>query len=165
MQGVDCGDEVARWLEEAIDVQGARLLQFLDGLDLRPARSSGKRSADIEAKYPIMYQNYSSVHLTTTSSLVELNAKIAANSGPDAVITADHFRANIRVSTSVPWDEDHWAYIRFDRDGQRQVIEDGSECSSSAELFQLQNCERCIQTTVSRDTGVQDKEPIKTLKT
>lgn len=165
MQGVDCGDEVASWLEQAIEVKGARLLQFLDGLDLRPSRSKGKRSSDVEAKYPVMYQNHSHVHLTTESSLRDLNKKIAANSGPDAVATADHFRSNIRVTASSPWDEDRWAYVRFNRDGQRRVIDDGAECSSSAELFQLQNSSRCVQTAISRDTGDQLQEPIKTLKT
>jgi len=98
------------------------------------------------------------VHLTSESSLAELNRRIVKNSGTDQTVSDDHFRANIVVSESVAWDEDHWARLRF------STVSEGST-ESDAELYQLQNCERCVQTQVTRDATKILREPIKTLKT
>lgn len=125
-------------------------------MDTRPSRSSGHRTAEVEERYRVLYQNYSNVHLTTEASLSDLNQRIVINSGADRIISSDHFRANIVVDESKAWDEDHWARLRF-------VRSSGEE--SEVALYQLQNCERCIQITVTRDSAKKLPEPLKTLKT
>lgn len=85
-----------------------------------------------------------------------MNQRIAKNSGADKIVSNDHFRANIVVDESNAWDEDHWARLRF---------VDVAGIESQTVLYQLQNCERCIQTTVGRDSGKKFTEPLKTLKT
>lgn len=156
IDGIDCGDEVSKFLSKSINIEEARLIQHVEQLDTRPSRSSGHRTEDVEARYRILYQNYSNIHLTTEKSLNDLNQRIEKNSGKDRVVTSDHFRANIVVSESDAWDEDHWARLRF---------ANSSGIESEAELYQLQNCERCIQTTVGRDSAKKVAEPLKTLKT
>lgn len=156
IDGIDCGDDVAKFLSKSINVENARLIQHVEQLDTRSSRSSGHRTADVEARYKILYQNYSNIHLTTKSSLSELNERIAKISGADYTVSNDHFRPNIVVEESNAWDEDHWARLRF-------VNSAGEE--SQALLYQLQNCERCIQTTVKRDSAKKTSEPMKTLKT
>lgn len=156
IDGIDCGDDVANFLSKSINVEKVRLIQHVEQLETRPSRSSGHRSADVEARYRVLYQNYSNIHLTTEKSLSELNQRIEKNSGTDKIVSDDHFRANIVVEESHAWDEDHWAKLRF---------VDAMGILSQAELYQLQNCERCVQTTVGRDTGKKLSEPLKTLKT
>lgn len=125
-------------------------------MDTRPSRSSGHRTADVEERYRVLYQNYSNIHLTTEKSLNDLNQRIVKNSGAEKIVSNDHFRANIVVDESKAWDEDHWARLRF-------MNASGEE--SEAALYQLQNCERCIQTTIGRDSAKKIPEPLKTLKT
>lgn len=156
IDGIDCGDEVSDYLSKSIDIEKARLIQHVAQLDTRASRSSGHRTADVENRYRIMYQNYSNTHLTTEKSLSDLNQRIGRNSGVDQIVSSDHFRANIVVDESDAWDEDHWSRLRF-------VNASGGE--SQAELYQLQNCERCIQITVARDSAKKFPEPMKTLKT
>jgi len=138
IDGIDCGDE------------------HIEQLDTRPSRSSGHRTAEIEARYRVLYQNYSNLHLITEKSLQDLNQRIVKNSGADQVVSTDHFRANIVVEESDAWDEDHWAQLRFSN---------ASAGESEARLYQLQNCERCIQTTIARDSATKLYEPLRTLKT
>ncbi|KAJ6644181.1 Mitochondrial amidoxime reducing component 2 [Pseudolycoriella hygida] len=156
IDGIDCGDDVANFLSRSVGVEGLRLIQHVEELDTRPSRSSGHRTADVEARYRVLYQNYSNIHLTTEKSLSELNQRIVKNSGRDKVVSSDHFRANIVVGASKAWDEDHWAQLRF---------VDSKGLESQVSLYQLQNCERCIQTTVSRDSAKKLSEPLKTLRT
>ncbi len=156
IDGVDCGDEVANFISKSINVENARLIQHVEQLKTRPSRSSGHRTAEIESRYRVLYQNYSNLHLTTENSLSELNRRITKNSGADKTVSDDHFRANIVVGESNAFDEDHWARLRF-------VTPMGIQ--SQAELYQLQNCERCVQITVARDSAKKSSEPLKTLKT
>lgn len=156
IDGIDCGDEVADFMSKSINVKNVRLIQHVEQLDTRPSRSSGHRTADVEARYRVLYQNYSNIHLTTESSLGELNERIVKNSGADQIVSNNHFRANIVVEKSNPWDEDHWAQLRF-------INAMGVE--SQTVLYQLQNCERCVQTNVARDSAKKSAEPLKTLKT
>lgn len=156
IDGIDCGDEVANFMSRSLDMDGARLIQHVEQLSTRSSRSSGHRTADVEERYRVLYQNYSNIHLTTDKSLTELNERIVNNSGAEKTVSSDHFRANIVVEQLNAWDEDHWAHLRF-------VDAVGTE--SPASLYQLQNCERCIQTTVGRDSALKSAEPLKTLKT
>lgn len=156
IDGIDCGDEVAAFLSKSINVEKARLIQHVEQLNTRPSRSSGHRTVEVEARYRVLYQNYSNIHLTTENSLSALNQRIVKNSGADQIVTSDHFRANIVVEESTAWDEDHWAQLRF-------VNAIGLE--SQTALYQLQNCERCVQTNVARDSAKKSNEPLKTLKT
>ncbi|XP_037035034.1 mitochondrial amidoxime reducing component 2-like [Bradysia coprophila] len=156
IDGIDCGDEVGNFMSRSLNVENARLIQHVEQLDTRPSRSSGHRTADVEERYRVLYQNYSNIHLTTEKSLDELNQRITKNSGADKTVSDDHFRANVVVEQSNAFDEDHWARLRF---------VDATGLESQASLYQLQNCERCIQTTVARDSAKKSTEPLKTLKT
>lgn len=143
-------------MSKSINVENVRLMQHIEQLDTRPSRSSGHRTVDVEERYRVLYQNYSNMHLTTEKSLSELNQRIAKNSGEDKMVTGDHFRANVVVEESIAFDEDHWARLRF---------VDSLGVESQAEMYQLQNCERCVQINVGRDSAKKLPEPLKTLKT
>lgn len=149
IKGIDCGDQVSAWLSLFLEMPGIRLVQYVDEFAPRQTKSEGKRDSTTEQKYPVMYQNYSNVHLTSISSLDDLNGSITVNSGLDQRITTDHFRPNIVVNESVAWDEDSWLYAKI-----------GAE----VDLFQVMNCGRCLQTSVGRDTAVRNTEPIFTLR-
>ncbi|KAI1302409.1 Mitochondrial amidoxime-reducing component 1 [Halotydeus destructor] len=150
-EGIDCGDEVAEFISGVIEISGCRLIQYVEGLKTRPSRSEGKRDKKKEAAHQVTYQNYSDVHLTTESSLEELNQRIMNNNngGESNTVTSGHFRPNIEVSGSSPWEEDTWEFVQ---------IGDG------VELYQMQNCNRCPQTVVNRDNGVPEQEPLFTLR-
>lgn len=155
IDGIDCGDDVAEFLSKSIGLENVRLIQYVEELGTRPSRSSGHRTADVEERYRVLYQNYSNVHLIAEPSLAELNQRIVKNSGVEKTVLDDHFRPNIVIGESNAWDEDHWARLHF---------VDAQGIGSPADLYQLQNCERCIQTTVSRDHAKKSSEPLKTLK-
>lgn len=149
MKVLDCGDQVADWLSRVLAVPNVRLIQYVNGEDLRPARTEGKHPAKFEKEFPVVFQNYASLHLTTTSSMESLNERITANSGAEHQVNYKHFRPNVIVENSLAWDEDKWLYMKL---------------GEQAEMLQVMNCSRCLQTTVNREDAVAEKEPLKTLK-
>ena len=171
-KGVDCGDIVAAWLKEVLDVPEARLAQHLPSLSFRPANSVGKRTTNYEREFKIIYQNYTDLHLIAESSLEALNQRLSDQGKPEGVKNIDglNFRPNLFIKdTPETWHEDRWAHVRI-----------GDEC----ELEQVGNCFRCMNTTISKtkfsnfesvdseDVGAQKhkpklvatKEPLNTLR-
>lgn len=147
IKGIDC--KVSEWLSSVLNLEGAKLVQYLDEFEPRPSRSKGKRNKAYEAAYPIVYQNKSTVMIATTSSLEDLNEKIAANSGLDCVLPMDRFRPNLVIANTNCWAEDHWQNAKIGED---------------VEMIQVQPCNRCFQTTVSRDDASRGREPLYTLR-
>ncbi|MFI6445807.1 MOSC domain-containing protein [Kitasatospora sp. NPDC050543] len=87
--------------------------------------------------------------LTTTASLDELNALIAA-AHPEGheVLPMDRFRPNLVVSGTEPWAEDTWSRIRV-----------------GALTFRVvKPCGRCVVTTTDQESGERrGPEPLRTL--
>jgi uncharacterized protein YcbX len=137
----DGGDEAAAWMSAVLG-RPARLVHLDD-----PER----RRADPEFAGPdgrVSFADAFPLLLTTTASLVELNAWIAdgprADEGPLPMV---RFRPNLVIDGTVAWQEDGWRRIRI-----------------GAAVFRVvKGCSRCVMTTTDADTAARGKEPIATL--
>ncbi|WP_404814087.1 MOSC domain-containing protein [Kitasatospora fiedleri] len=90
--------------------------------------------------------------LTTTASLDELNARIAADHPDDprkgAALPMERFRPNLVVSGTAPWAEDGWRRIRV----------------GGLEFRVAKPCGRCVVTTTDQETGERrGPEPLRAL--
>ncbi|ROR45300.1 MOSC domain-containing protein [Kitasatospora cineracea] len=90
--------------------------------------------------------------VTTTASLDELNARIAADHPDDprkaAALPMERFRPNLVVSGTVPWAEDGWRRIRV----------------GGLEFRVAKPCGRCVMTTTDQETGERrGPEPLRAL--
>lgn len=163
-KGVDCGDNAANWLGQVLGLTEVRLAQHLPSLCYRSANSVGKRSIEYEQEFKILYQNYTDLHMISEESLQALNLRLANDGSPEGVEQVDglNFRPNVFVKNTLEaWHEDRWAHIRI-----------GCDC----ELEQVENCFRCMNTTISklqtentetikqRVKVVATKEPLNTLR-
>lgn len=81
--------------------------------------------------------------LISQASLDDLNSRM------EIPIPMDRFRPNLVVSGTKPYEEDTWKMIRIGNI-----------------VFQVAKpCARCVFTTIDQETGIQGKEPLKTLST
>lgn len=94
---------------------------------------------------PKAFQDAEPLLVTGTASLDDLNARLADP------VTMAHFRPNVVVSGSPPFDEDCWAQFRIG-----DVVFEG-----------LYGCGRCVFTTIDPGTSgkIKKGEPLRTLAT
>jgi uncharacterized protein YcbX len=136
--GVDQGDDAAEW-GTAVLGEPVRLMRVPDDHERRVDDRHG----------PIAYADSTPLHLTTLSSLDDLNARILERGG-DPVPMA-RFRPNIVVSdVPAPFAEDAWRTIG----------------AGSARLRYVKPDIRCQVTMVYQDSGEKaGPEPLRTLAT
>nr|XP_060610209.1 mitochondrial amidoxime reducing component 2-like [Anolis sagrei ordinatus] len=140
IQGRDCGEEAAQWINTFLKSESYRLVHFEPNMTPRkskdlvdPFRPSDK----------IAYPDLGPVMVLSEASLEDLNSRL------DKKVQIRNFRPNILVTGCGPHEEDTWDEI---------VIGD-------VEMKGAMACPRCIFTTIDPDTGVMDrKEPLETLK-
>lgn len=75
------------------------------------------------------------------ASLDDLNSRL------ETPVPMNRFRPNIVFSGGLPFEEDSWKVIKI----------------GSVEFQVVKPCARCVLTTIDQDTGLQGKEPLKTL--
>lgn len=133
------GDAAARWLGERLGRDVRLVWQGDDAV--RPIRAemgglAGETNSLADA---------APVHVTTDASLARLNDWLA-DGGSDP-LGHDRFRPNIVVDGDLPFDEDDWRRVRI-----------------GGVLFRhTMVCDRCVMTTIDRETLASAKEPIRTL--
>lgn len=74
-------------------------------------------------------------------SLDDLNSRL------ETPVPTNRFRPNIVFSGGMPYEEDSWKVIKI----------------GSVEFQVVKPCARCVLTTIDQETGIQGKEPLKTL--
>ncbi|KAE8746180.1 Mitochondrial amidoxime reducing component 2-like [Frankliniella occidentalis] len=148
VSAVDCGDEAAAWIRRATvdaEVHG----EATAIADLRLAFFPSQRTD--RAPYKVaspevmgIYSDMTAYHLTTSSSLAALNAKL------DSPVTTLNFRPNFLVDGTNAFEEDGWSWVRI---GDKAVFR------------VVMPCGRCLLTTVDPETGVkaENVEPLRTL--
>ncbi len=85
------------------------------------------------------------LHLTTEASLEQLNAWLAESDVEP--LGHDRFRPNVVVAGGAAFDEDAWQSVRIGEVGYRSTMV----------------CDRCVMTTIDRQSLRGAKEPIRTL--
>ena len=131
---VDQGDVAADWFSEFLDTE-CRLVMTGAEFDRSPPAEGVLTSQQRR------FTDAGNVHLTTDSSLAELNERLKQPVG------MDRFRPNIVVDGGAPFEEDCWKTLRL----------------GSVQLHATITCERCSIVSTNQQTGIREKEPLKTL--
>lgn len=133
------GDEVAAWLSARLD-RAVRLV-WQDDESRRPIRPElGGRPEDVNS-----LADAAPLLLTTEASLRRLNEWLAE--GGAEAIGHDRFRPNVVVDGETPFAEDDWDEVTMGGVPFRRTMV----------------CDRCVMTTIDRETLRTSKEPIRTL--
>ena len=137
----DAGGEAAAWFSRVLD-EPVRLVWQDD-----PARRPISDQHGGLGAEPLSLADTGPLLLTTTSSLAQLDAWIAAEHEPQAMVMR-RFRPNVVVGGSdIPFAEDDWRGLHI-----------GGVPYRFAE-----HCDRCVVTTIDPVTLAHGKEPIRTL--
>jgi uncharacterized protein len=136
-KAVDQGEQAAQWLSAYIGTP-CRLVHIPDGY----VRQVDQRYANSEQDQ-VGFADGFPLLLISQASLDDLNTRLAEP------LEMTRFRPNIVVSGCAPFAEDTWKTIRI-----------------GDMMFTLaKSCARCVMTTINPQTGIQGKEPLKTLAT
>jgi uncharacterized protein YcbX len=127
--------DVAAWFRKLLDRE-LRLVHLDD-----PHRRPRPATTSLADAYPFL--------LTTTASLDALNALIAEDHPDAGPVPMERFRPNLVLDEPIPWAETGWLRIRV----------------GEVEFEVVQQCGRCVMTTVDQETGVfTGQQPLRTLR-
>ena len=130
--------EAHTWFSDFLGIS-CRLVQMTDGLTRGVDQYYGQADDEVSFAdgFPLL--------LITGASLVDLNSRL------ENPVDMRRFRPNLVVDGDVPYAEDEWQRFRV----------------GEVEFEGVENCSRCIFTTVDPDRGIKspDKEPLRTLST
>lgn len=137
--GVDCGDDAAAWMSEALKTP-CRLLRAGTPPDGVAVAEDGRVRASFADARPAL--------VLSTASLDDLNARLRTRGFP--ALPMNRFRPNIVVDGIGPYEEDSWESVRV----------------GDVAVRGIKPCPRCAITTVDQRTGVAvGPEPLRTLLT
>nr|CAB3264039.1 mitochondrial amidoxime reducing component 2 [Phallusia mammillata] len=136
--GVDCGDEVANWLQKYFNAD-YRLVYY--------PRNATPRDARGEISSPpgkIVYHDCAPCNILSEASVDDLSSRVDIN------ISARNFRPSILITGCSAYEEDSWTNVKI----------------GVVEMKFMKFCARCLLTTVDPTSGIKDSdgEPLKTLK-
>ena len=114
IDGSDCGDEVAQWLEQVLDLTGLRLIQ----LSSRNSKKAGKpnlQSLANEAQFLILNRNSAQ--------------DLLINAYEDLDWLLEQFRGNIVIDNCEAYEEDIWKSIQIGNGLSLEVIGPCTRCN------------------------------------
>lgn len=144
---IDQGQEVASWLQKALNFPDCRLVRQSPE-HIRPVNPNYAKSND----KPVSFADGYPVLIAATASLAELNRRLVATYQDEtAAIPMSRFRPNAVIETTSAFVEGNWQKIKI----------------GAVELALVKPCDRCIVTTTDQTTGTRNQlgEPLKTLAT
>lgn len=144
----DMGDEVAAFLQTIITSE--------EGQGVRLVTMAGTRPTDDTYIPPIARTWTGATPLTSfnsgypvlvawEASLDEVNRRLRAKG--KTTIPMSNFRANIIISGTIPFEEDHWKIIQI----------------GDTILHLVKGCPRCKQSCTDQETGEMSEEPVATM--
>uniref|UniRef100_A0A183F5M0 MOSC domain-containing protein n=1 Tax=Heligmosomoides polygyrus TaxID=6339 RepID=A0A183F5M0_HELPZ len=145
--GLDCGDEVSKFLSKAIDESDVRLLMYIDGMFTERTcvtHPDWWNNNVPKRKDNCAYADLAPYMITTQASLDDLNSKLEKD------VSSKNFRPVIVVNQCAAWDEDKWIDL--------QIGDTALQC--------FKPCTRCVLTTVDPLNGTKDgdMQPLKKLR-
>ena len=135
VQAIDQGDESAQWFSDWLGA-AVRLVHVADGVQRKLNPQYTVHADDhtgFADGYPIL--------ITSEEGLQDLNSRL------EVPVPMNRFRPNLVVKGCEPFAEDTWNKIKI----------------GDVELAIVKPCDRCVVTTIDKETLVQTKEPLKTL--
>lgn len=139
IQGFDCGDEVARWLSDVLNIDGLRLIKHSE-------RISKKRSE-------ITLSNQAQLLMVPETSVQWVTDQVEDYKHLDMTITenfqniVDRFRGNLIIEQDEAFAENEWKKIKI---GNVELIVEGP-------------CTRCQMICIDQHTGEKTTEPLRTI--
>lgn len=146
IDGIDCGDEVADWLDDVLCTTGLRLIQQSIN-DKRTAKN------DMPTEQAISLSNQAQFLLVNVASVDWLAKKVEnwaeLDDVPEKMLqnTIDRFRANLIIESPIPLEESDWKSIRI----------------GNIELITTGPCTRCQMICIDQSTGEKTTEPLQTI--
>ncbi|XP_031627507.1 molybdenum cofactor sulfurase 3-like [Contarinia nasturtii] len=146
IDGIDCGEEVAKWLDDVLCISGLRLIQQ-NLNDKRMAKNS------VSTEQAISLSNQAQFLLINVASVDWLTKKvddwIELDNVPEKLLqnTVDRFRANLIIESPLPLEEFEWKSIRI----------------GSIKLTTTGPCMRCQMICIDQSTGEKTTEPLQTI--
>jgi len=136
VQAIDQGKRAADWFSEWLGAE-VRLVHIADGYQRSITKFAVTENdhTGFADGYPIL--------IISEESLADLNSRL------ERQIPMDRFRPNLVVKGCGPFDEDGWKRISI----------------GEVELAVVKPCDRCVVTTIDKETLEKSKEPLKTLST
>jgi uncharacterized protein len=137
INAIDQGDESAQWFSDWLGAP-VRLVHIAAGIQRRLNPEYAVHADDhtgFADGYPIL--------IISEASLQDLNSKL------DLALPMNRFRPNLVVEDCEPFAEDTWKRIRV----------------GDVEMALVKPCDRCVVTTIDKESLEQGKEPLKTLNT
>lgn len=135
------GPEADAWFSATLEVD-VRLVHLDDPLRRPTSPDFGEPGDRVSMAdgYPLL--------VTTEESLAALNDEVLAGAptGRDP-LPMTRFRPNVVVRGRPAWSEDDWRVVRI----------------GEATFRAVKGCARCVLTTIDPDTGVREKEPVRSL--
>uniref|UniRef100_H2YY34 MOSC domain-containing protein n=1 Tax=Ciona savignyi TaxID=51511 RepID=H2YY34_CIOSA len=146
--GIDCGDEVATWLQKYISAQGLRLQYHPNTASVRPLCQRDVYSPlrpFNQNNGNSIYHDFSPYNMLSEESIQDVTKRLDKNEN----FSVKNFRPNFLISGCSPHDENLWTHYKI----------------GSAEFNFAKHW--CMLTTIDMDTGIMRKneEPLKTLRT
>lgn len=146
IDGIDCGDEVANWLDDILYTSGLRLIQ---------QNTNDKRMAknDVQMSQAISLANQAQFLLINVASVDWLTKKvenwIELDDVPEKVLqnTIDRFRANLIIESPTPLEETEWKSLRI----------------GNVRLTAIGPCTRCQMICIDQSTSEKTTEPLQTI--
>src|SRR5687767_6822170 len=135
VQAIDQGEEAAGWFSDWLGIP-VRLVHIADGY-LRRVNEKYVISEDDHTGFADGYP----ILLASEESLQDLNSHL------ELPVPMNRFRPNLVVKGCEAFAEDTWKRIRL----------------GEVELAVVKPCDRCVVTTIDKETLERSKEPLKTL--
>lgn len=135
VQAIDQGDESAQWFSDWLGAP-VRLVHIAEGVQRR-----------LDSRYAINQDDHTGfadaypILIISEESLQDLNTRL------EVPVPMNRFRPNLVVKGCGPYAEDTWNKIQV----------------GNVELAIVKPCDRCVVTTIDKETLAQNKEPLKTL--
>lgn len=146
IDGIDCGDEVADWLDDVLCTSGLRLIQQ-NVNDKRTAKNAN------QTQQAISLSNQAQFLLINVASVDWLTKKVdnwmELDDVPEKVLqnTIDRFRANLIVESPTPLEESQWKSLRI----------------GNVQFTAVGPCTRCQMICIDQSTGEKTTEPLQTI--
>lgn len=146
IDGIDCGDEVAEWLDDVLCMSGLRLIQQNHN-DKRTAKNN------VTIDQAMSLSNQAQFLLINVASVDWLTRKVEdwveLDDVPEKMLqnTIGRFRANLIVESAIPLDESEWKSIRI----------------GNVNFTTIGPCTRCQMICIDQSTGDKTTEPLQTI--
>ncbi|XP_063703823.1 molybdenum cofactor sulfurase 3 [Culicoides brevitarsis] len=149
IQGVDCGEKVARWLSDCLNIDGLRLIRqdFTQKRYMKTSDKEKTKEVSLANKAQFLVINATSVKWLAKQVESWSDTNFDEKSPLDGVIS--RFRGNLIIETDKELIENEFSRLRTEK--SQVLLENDGPCT------------RCQMICIDQSTGEKTSEPLRTL--